>query len=132
VLFIPGNAGSSKQVRSIASSAAHQYFESRTNKDDPRFRTRPGVPKVGEWEELDFYTGAFEIDHSRVLLQGAATIDLIAVIMRQSTSTKNSLPSIHRRFKIKHITSPIPSGTSSPDTPLPEVSFSSGTAWVES
>ena len=26
VLFIPGNAGSSRQVRSIASSAARQYF----------------------------------------------------------------------------------------------------------
>lgn len=28
VLFIPGNAGSSHQVRSIASSAARQYFSS--------------------------------------------------------------------------------------------------------
>lgn len=28
VLFIPGNAGSSRQARSIASSATRQYYES--------------------------------------------------------------------------------------------------------
>ncbi|KAF9567400.1 GPI-inositol-deacylase [Agrocybe pediades] len=56
VLFIPGNAGSSRQVRSIASSAARQYFSS-PQVISPAFQTRTIKP-------LDFFAVEFNEDLS--------------------------------------------------------------------
>ncbi|KAH9482359.1 GPI inositol-deacylase [Psilocybe cubensis] len=56
VLFIPGNAGSSRQIRSIASSASKQYF-SAPHIISPVFITRPLKP-------LDFYAVEFNEDLS--------------------------------------------------------------------
>ncbi|KZP13457.1 PGAP1-domain-containing protein [Athelia psychrophila] len=56
VLFIPGNAGSSHQVRSIASSATRQFYES-PNIVSPAFSGRNIKP-------LDFYTVDFNEDFS--------------------------------------------------------------------
>lgn len=50
VLFIPGNAGSSRQVRSIASSAARQFYIS-PGIEAPELASRSLKP-------LDFYAGA--------------------------------------------------------------------------
>jgi glycosylphosphatidylinositol deacylase len=47
VIFIPGNAGSYTQVRSIASSASRQYYGETMGRDE----LPPGTAK------LDFYTG---------------------------------------------------------------------------
>ncbi|KAJ3895608.1 PGAP1-like protein-domain-containing protein [Lentinula edodes] len=56
VLFIPGNAGSSGQVRSIASSATRQYY------------SRPNVPAYETWSRnmkaLDFFAADFNEDLS--------------------------------------------------------------------
>jgi len=49
VLFIPGNAGSSRQVRSIASSASRQYY-SFPSQASPDFKSRGLKP-------LDFFAG---------------------------------------------------------------------------
>lgn len=49
VLFIPGNAGSSHQVRSIASSATRQFYHSPYVVDGDSAR--------GGAKPLDFYTG---------------------------------------------------------------------------
>jgi glycosylphosphatidylinositol deacylase len=51
VLFIPGNAGSSRQVRSIASSAARQFY-SEPYTVSPDFASRSLKP-------LDFFSGVF-------------------------------------------------------------------------
>ncbi|KAI0371559.1 GPI-inositol-deacylase [Pilatotrama ljubarskyi] len=56
VLFIPGNAGSSHQVRSIASSAANQYF-SGPYQVSPEFANK-------EYEALDFFAVEFNEDLS--------------------------------------------------------------------
>ncbi|KZW04344.1 PGAP1-domain-containing protein [Exidia glandulosa HHB12029] len=56
VLFIPGNAGSSKQARSIASSACRQYFTS------PNVPSEDFFPKAVE--ALDVYTAEFNEDLS--------------------------------------------------------------------
>ncbi|KAJ6616258.1 PGAP1-like protein-domain-containing protein [Mycena sp. CBHHK59/15] len=56
VLFIPGNAGSSRQVRSIASSATRQYFEA-PYVVAPEFRSRSLKP-------LDFFAVEFNEDLS--------------------------------------------------------------------
>ncbi|KAJ7068697.1 PGAP1-like protein-domain-containing protein [Mycena amicta] len=56
VLFIPGNGGSSRQVRSIASSAARQYFEAPSSVA-PEFRSRDVKP-------LDFFAVEFNEDLS--------------------------------------------------------------------
>jgi GPI inositol-deacylase len=56
VLFIPGNAGSSRQVRSIASSAARQYFHS-PGLVSPEFSMRSIKP-------LDVYAVEFNEDFS--------------------------------------------------------------------
>ncbi|KAH9943147.1 PGAP1-domain-containing protein [Epithele typhae] len=56
VLFIPGNAGSSHQVRSIASSAAHQYFSAPSHVADEF---------AGEgYKGLDFFAVEFNEDLS--------------------------------------------------------------------
>lgn len=49
MLFIPGNAGSSHQVRSIASSAAHQYFSS-------AYQVSPEFAE-NKYTALDFFAG---------------------------------------------------------------------------
>lgn len=49
MLFIPGNAGSSHQVRSIASSAANQYFSA-------PYQVAPEFANKG-YKGLDFYAG---------------------------------------------------------------------------
>ncbi|KAJ7228247.1 PGAP1-like protein-domain-containing protein [Mycena pura] len=56
VLFIPGNAGSSRQVRSIASSATRQYFDA-PHSVAAEFQGRSVKP-------LDFYTVEFNEDLS--------------------------------------------------------------------
>ncbi|KAL4247022.1 GPI inositol-deacylase [Abortiporus biennis] len=56
VLFIPGNAGSSHQVRSIASSATRQYYSSPYDVS-PEFWSRPLKP-------LDFFAVEFNEDLS--------------------------------------------------------------------
>ncbi|KAI0751124.1 PGAP1-domain-containing protein [Daedaleopsis nitida] len=56
VLFIPGNAGSSHQVRSIASSAAHQYYSS-PYQVSPDFANK-------EYTGLDFFALEFNEDLS--------------------------------------------------------------------
>ncbi|KAF8517867.1 PGAP1-like protein-domain-containing protein [Gautieria morchelliformis] len=56
VLFIPGNAGSSRQVRSIASSASHQYYQ------DP-YKPHPEFLSSG-LKPLDFFAVDFNEDFS--------------------------------------------------------------------
>ncbi|KAF8897930.1 PGAP1-like protein-domain-containing protein [Infundibulicybe gibba] len=56
VLFIPGNAGSSRQVRSIASSAARQFYDS-PEVASPAFASRSVRP-------LDFFAVEFNEDLS--------------------------------------------------------------------
>lgn len=76
VLFAPGNAGSYRQVRSLAAAAARQYYES------------PGQPRQelhdAGLRELDFFAGvcSYPLDHG-------SSIDIIAA---QPTSTKISPP----------------------------------------
>jgi hypothetical protein len=55
VLFIPGNAGSSHQVRSIASSASRQYYSS-PGQVSYSFSSRAISP-------LDIYAGAWDIPY---------------------------------------------------------------------
>ncbi|KAF7355691.1 GPI inositol-deacylase [Mycena sanguinolenta] len=57
VLFIPGNAGSSRQVRSIASSAVRQYYDAPFSVAS-EFRSRPNL------KPLDFFTVEFNEDLS--------------------------------------------------------------------
>ncbi|KAJ9107049.1 hypothetical protein QFC19_002918 [Naganishia cerealis] len=56
VLFVPGNAGSFKQVRSIASSAAHQFHE-RIAVQGLRTDDEEGLIDPAKWKELDFFAG---------------------------------------------------------------------------
>ncbi|EFI27764.1 GPI inositol-deacylase [Coprinopsis cinerea okayama7 len=56
VLFIPGNAGSSHQVRSIASSAARQYYGS------PRHISQEFASRVDVHRPLDVYAVEFNED----------------------------------------------------------------------
>jgi glycosylphosphatidylinositol deacylase len=58
VLFIPGNAGSSRQVRSIASSATRQFYSS-PQVVSPEFFS-------GGLKPLDFFSGAKAFDSSGV------------------------------------------------------------------
>lgn len=51
VLFIPGNAGSSRQVRSIASSAVRQYYDA-PHSVAAEFKTR-----AAHLKPLDFFAG---------------------------------------------------------------------------
>lgn len=53
ILFIPGNAGSFKQVRSIASSAAHQFYERAAQHGSE------DVVNSADWKELDFFASKF-------------------------------------------------------------------------
>lgn len=58
VLYIPGNAGSSRQARSIASSAARQYFSERGGVVSNEFKNRKSV------KPLDVFTADFNEDFS--------------------------------------------------------------------
>ncbi|KAJ7167587.1 PGAP1-like protein-domain-containing protein [Mycena filopes] len=57
VLFIPGNAGSSRQVRSIASSATRQYY-------DAPYTVASEFTSRSEIKPLDFFTVEFNEDLS--------------------------------------------------------------------
>ncbi|KAK6463215.1 PGAP1-like protein-domain-containing protein [Scheffersomyces coipomensis] len=63
VLFIPGNAGSYRQVRSIASESANLYFDDYVHRNSPTYRN------------LDFFTADFNEDftafHGRTILDQA-------------------------------------------------------------
>ncbi|KAK9493600.1 PGAP1-like protein-domain-containing protein [Lipomyces doorenjongii] len=77
VLFIPGNAGSYKQVRGLAAEAAHQYYDTVTAK---------GSYGDGGARNLDFFTADFNEDftafHGRTLLDQAEYLnDAIAFIL---------------------------------------------------
>ncbi|KAH3675005.1 hypothetical protein WICMUC_002837 [Wickerhamomyces mucosus] len=72
VLFIPGNAGSYKQVRSIAAEAANIYFETQSHNDNSK--------------RLDFYAAHFNEDftafHGRTMLDQAEYMnDAISFIL---------------------------------------------------
>ena len=76
VLFIPGNAGSFKQVRSIASACANLYFDS-----DSR-----GTIKNPNVKNVDFFTADFNEDftafHGQTMLDQAEYLnDAIAYIL---------------------------------------------------
>jgi hypothetical protein len=73
VLFIPGNAGSSHQVRSIASSATRQFYSSPLEVA-PDFRSRTLKP-------LDFFAGVLRssllvgtLSYERVWMKDAACL----------------------------------------------------------
>ncbi|KAK9253435.1 putative gpi inositol-deacylase protein [Lipomyces tetrasporus] len=77
VLFIPGNAGSYRQVRGLAAEAAHQYYDTVTAK---------GSYGDGGARNLDFFTADFNEDftafHGRTLLDQAEYLnDAIAFIL---------------------------------------------------
>ena len=63
VIFIPGNAGSSHQVRSIASSATRQYYSS-------PYVISPAFEK-SQLKPLDFFAG---MKLSALLLYGTLTL----------------------------------------------------------
>nr|XP_031862302.1 uncharacterized protein CI109_002267 [Kwoniella shandongensis]KAA5529374.1 hypothetical protein CI109_002267 [Kwoniella shandongensis] len=69
VIFIPGNAGSYQQVRSIASSASHQ------------FHGEPGGQEedMVDAKKLDFFTGTFGITERKL-------IDLVPVDLNEEFS----------------------------------------------
>ncbi|KAG0666302.1 GPI inositol deacylase [Maudiozyma exigua] len=74
VLFIPGNAGSFKQVRSIASACANLYFDSRDSIKNPKVKN------------VDFFTADFNEDftafHGQTMLDQAEYLnDAIAYIL---------------------------------------------------
>lgn len=56
VLFVPGNSGSFKQVRSIASSAAHQFHE-RAERSGSAIGFIEDRAESDMWRELDFFAG---------------------------------------------------------------------------
>ncbi|KAK9239051.1 PGAP1-like protein-domain-containing protein [Lipomyces kononenkoae] len=77
VLFIPGNAGSYKQVRGLAAEAAHQYYDAVAEK---------GPYGNSGSRNLDFFTADFNEDftafHGRTLLDQAEYLnDAIAFIL---------------------------------------------------
>ncbi|KAK7207132.1 GPI inositol-deacylase [Myxozyma melibiosi] len=86
VLFIPGNAGSYKQVREIAAEAAHQYYDALFAKGT--FRDDPGS------SSLDFFTADFNEDftafHGHTLLDQAEYLnDAIAFILSLYSPSRN-------------------------------------------
>ncbi|WWD06458.1 hypothetical protein V865_004548 [Kwoniella europaea PYCC6329] len=87
VIFIPGNAGSYQQVRSIASSAVRQYREQSS--------LRQGTTK------LDFFTIDFKEDfsafHARTLSTQA---DFIRHAVRRILAEYNHLPSSERPAQV--------------------------------
>ncbi|CCF57336.1 hypothetical protein KAFR_0C03440 [Kazachstania africana CBS 2517] len=86
VLFIPGNAGSFKQSRSIASECANIFFKSRDDIEHANTRN------------LDFFTADFNEDftafHGRTMLDQAEylndAIRYILALYQESASYKNS------------------------------------------
>ncbi|SMN18553.1 similar to Saccharomyces cerevisiae YFL025C BST1 GPI inositol deacylase of the ER that negatively regulates COPII vesicle formation [Maudiozyma saulgeensis] len=74
ILFIPGNAGSFKQVRSIASACANLYFDSKDSINNPTT------------QNVDFFTADFNEDftafHGQTMLDQAEYLnDAIAYIL---------------------------------------------------
>ncbi|GHJ84302.1 hypothetical protein NliqN6_0704 [Naganishia liquefaciens] len=63
VLFIPGNSGSFKQVRSIASSAAHQFYE-RAERSGSAIGFVEDRAASERWQELDFFAVDFNEEFS--------------------------------------------------------------------
>ncbi|CEP63496.1 Bst1p LALA0_S08e03796g [Lachancea lanzarotensis] len=85
VLFIPGNAGSFKQARSIAAACANVYFD------------EPDSIKNPHTKNLDFFTADFNEDftafHGRTLLDQAGYLnDAIAYILSLYRSDSGPLP----------------------------------------
>lgn len=83
VLFIPGNAGSFRQVRSIAASCANLYFEDRNEIQNPHSRN------------LDFFAADFNEDftafHGRTMLDQAEYLnDAIRYILSLYEKTNSS------------------------------------------
>lgn len=74
VLFIPGNAGSGHQVRSIASSASRQYYAS-PSQVKPEFLTRhakpldfyAGTPGLSDYQNLKYSTDPLTVDFNEDL-----------------------------------------------------------------
>ncbi|KAK9450670.1 PGAP1-like protein-domain-containing protein [Limtongia smithiae] len=86
VLFIPGNAGSYKQVRSIAAEAAHQYYDTVARK--------ASFGDLGS-RNLDFFTADFNEDftafHGHTLLDQAEYLnDAIEFILSLYASESSS------------------------------------------
>ncbi|SCU78544.1 LADA_0A06150g1_1 [Lachancea dasiensis] len=82
VLFIPGNAGSFKQARSIAAACANVYFDERSSIDND------------DTKNLDFFTADFNEDftafHGRTMLDQAEYLnDAIAYILSLYRSSQN-------------------------------------------
>lgn len=85
ILFIPGNAGSYKQIRSIASEAAYQYF----SQNDHIKLSNPNS------NNLDFFTADFNEDftafHGKTMLDQAEYLnDAIRYILSLYTSQNNN------------------------------------------
>lgn len=106
VLFIPGNAGSSHQIRSIASSASRQFYTA-PHSVSSELSSRGVKP-------LDFFAGA-SLDHP------PATSFILMPM--QSSIMKTSLLSTVLLSKPKLNTLPKPSPTSCPSTRLKPPSF---------
>lgn len=129
MLFIPGNAGSSRQARSIASSAARQYFADRggvISEEFSRLHVKP----------LDVFTADFNEDFSALheptlLAQRQYILDAIAYI-------STLYPSGSRVFLVGHsmggivatsvLPHPIVSGVITLSTPhaIPPARYSAG------
>jgi hypothetical protein len=106
VVYIPGNAGSMMQARSIASSASRQYWRQPFVRD-------PKLESIGVVKPLDVFTGTRVCPLSRV----KAAAELLRGSFVQSTSTKPSLLSTARPYSHNRPTSPKQSHTSSLSTP---------------
>lgn len=96
VLYIPGNAGSYQQARSIASSAAHQFW-AQPYVPEPSFAERGIRP-------LDIFTGAaLYRDPMSLTTFSDSALDLSNT---QSTSTRRCQPFMGRRSWLSRTTSP--------------------------
>lgn len=92
-LFIPGNAGSHGQVRSVASSSARQYW---SHDYDSLVDGRPAVPRK-EWEDrhggVDWWTIDFKEDfsafHGMTLAEQAVFVNEVIAFLRSTYSTAN-------------------------------------------
>ncbi|KAI9484440.1 PGAP1-like protein-domain-containing protein [Zychaea mexicana] len=86
VLFIPGHAGSHKQIRSIAAETAYAYYQ--------HYATHPEIPKQGV-RNLDFFTVDFHEEfsalHGQSLLEQAEYLnDAIDYILKLYPRSRKS------------------------------------------